>query len=303
MRVFTQLVRRPAGAELPSDDIPIFVHGMSRSGGTLVTTLLDAHPDVAMSYELYPQLLEGADVAELAKLFSGASSIRNVTKKLDPNLKTFFLRVERSGLEAGDVADVLRIHRSRSGLETARGRVELVARLARAKMLKLGKTRWGVKCGIDFGPYRDRWPDARFVGLMRDGRDVLASQQNTGAFNRDPARIASAWINDVEVFDTLLAEPGAHALRVRYEELVADPEPQIRRMAEFAGVGFDPRMLRHNEQELTVFDSHHLSMDRITKPIDASQVARWRRDVSPEDLEVFLELARGTLQAAGYPVG
>ncbi len=34
---------------------------MSRSGGTLMVTILDAHPDVAMSYELYPELLKTAD--------------------------------------------------------------------------------------------------------------------------------------------------------------------------------------------------------------------------------------------------
>ena len=37
---------------------PIFIRGLSRSGGTLMVTLLDAHPDIAMSYELYPQMLE-----------------------------------------------------------------------------------------------------------------------------------------------------------------------------------------------------------------------------------------------------
>ena len=36
---------------------PIFVKGISRSGGTLLVTLLDAHPDIAMQYEMYPENL------------------------------------------------------------------------------------------------------------------------------------------------------------------------------------------------------------------------------------------------------
>lgn len=47
------------------EDSPIFVRGYSRSGGTLMVTILDAHPDIAMSYELYPNLLiskNGTDI-------------------------------------------------------------------------------------------------------------------------------------------------------------------------------------------------------------------------------------------------
>lgn len=36
---------------------PIFVRGISRSGGSLTATILDAHPDISMSYEIYPRLL------------------------------------------------------------------------------------------------------------------------------------------------------------------------------------------------------------------------------------------------------
>jgi len=39
----------------------IFVRGLSRSGGTLMVTVLDAHPKVAMSYEIYEHLLAPSD--------------------------------------------------------------------------------------------------------------------------------------------------------------------------------------------------------------------------------------------------
>ena len=63
-------------------EAPIFVRGLSRSGGTLMVTILDAHPDLAMSYELYPSLLEpdgsGMDMnmRRLARGIKGASNER-----------------------------------------------------------------------------------------------------------------------------------------------------------------------------------------------------------------------------------
>ena len=294
-------LRRTLQRLAPPEDVtaggpPIFVHGMSRSGGTLAATILDAHPEVAMSYELYPWMLEDAP-AGLAQAFDDAPTVRKGATKLPPNLKTFFLRGERSGLGTAEIAEALH---ARDDLSTEAGRITLVARLARAKMRMTGKSRWGVKCGIDFAGYTAMWPGARFVGIVRDGRDVLASQQTTGSFDRDAAHIARAWVRDFAAFQALIDDQDVQALRVRYESLVAGPEPEIRRIAEFAGVEFDERMLHHSEQELTVFDAHHLSMDRITVPIDATQVGRWRRDVSPEDIEAFWTVAGDTMAAAGY---
>ena len=70
-------------------DEPTFVRGMSRSGGTLMATVIDAHPDVAMSYELYPQLLELDDgtadrLRELADAFDAGPNLKSTARELQP---------------------------------------------------------------------------------------------------------------------------------------------------------------------------------------------------------------------------
>jgi len=60
-----------------SENNPIFIRGYSRSGGTLMVTILDAHPEIAMSYELYPNLLapengELIDIDRLIEVIKGA---------------------------------------------------------------------------------------------------------------------------------------------------------------------------------------------------------------------------------------
>ena len=79
-----------------SESEPIFVRRMSRSGGALMCTLLDAHGDIAMSYELYPALVEtGSDV-----------DLRSFAAECAPtaHFSTFVARSQRGGLCDHDFA-------------------------------------------------------------------------------------------------------------------------------------------------------------------------------------------------------
>ena len=53
----------------------VFACGYSRSGTTLLTTILDSHPDIAMGYELMPLGLPPlAEAIRTIELAAGASS-------------------------------------------------------------------------------------------------------------------------------------------------------------------------------------------------------------------------------------
>ncbi len=285
---------------------PIFVRGMSRSGGTLMATVLDAHPDVAMSYELYPQLLELDDggperLRELAEMFAAGPDLKRTAKAVEPKgLSTYFLRCARGGLDHGDLATLLREHAAGSDFSTLEGRMRFVERCSVAKMHQQRKPRWGMKATARYEEYLELWPQAYFLWMLRDGRDILASQQNTGAFHPVPEEIARSWVSHQTRFRELVADPHVRAYEVRYERLVHDPEPEIRGICEFLDLPFDEHMLAFHSAHLTVFSASHLSMDRITKPIDDSRVGRWRSDLSPEDLERFQTAAGDGLMALGY---
>lgn len=102
------------------------------------------------------------------------------------------------------------------------------------------------------------FPDARFLSLLRDGREVAASLARVEWWNDtplwwDPARRTPAqamadgedllrlcarhWVEETEEIRRGLAgvDPG-RVLDVRYEELVADPIDQMRRVLEFLGL-------------------------------------------------------------------
>ena len=87
----------------------IFVRAMSRSGGTLTCAILDSHPEISMSYELYPWLLE-TDRFEINKLIKSLrlgvnqDIINNCPTK---NFEKFVNWTKRGGLTNREFADIL----------------------------------------------------------------------------------------------------------------------------------------------------------------------------------------------------
>jgi len=290
---------------LVSESAPIFVRGLSRSGGTLMCTLLDAHRDVAMSYELYPTLLlidPAFDLKALAHTLASADSIKAL-KKVWPTEKfrTFVVRCERGGLDHRDFAALLlKLLEEGHTCDTLDGRSRLIELCGAEKMKREGKSRWGMKCNGAFDDYLSYWPNACFINMLRDGRDVLASQLNTGSFDKSPDKVAEGWVRAMTKFEKLMARGDVRAQMVRYEDLTSAPEEQLPVICAGLGLEFDEAMLRHNELDLTVFRTNHLSRDRIVREIDTTMIGRWKRDLSAQQLQQFLEVAEPVLRRFGY---
>lgn len=284
---------------------PIFVRGMSRSGGTLMCTLLDAHRDIAMSYELYPNLLASEapiDLAVVADRIERAKPDRKLAALLPTKgLHTFLLRVGRGGISFADAARLMRQHAKEGRtLADLAGRFRLIELFGLAKMKREGKRRWGMKCTGAYDDYLAAFPRAQFLDMLRDGRDVLASQLNTGSFEATPSELARSWTRTHERFEELIASHPRQFRLVRYEDLTQTPDLELRALCEFLSLPFDDAMLRHNELDLTVFKASHLSGDRIASSIDTSKIGRWKRDLSAVQIAEFMAGAGEALRRFGY---
>jgi sulfotransferase family protein len=278
---------------------------MSRSGGTLMVTLLDAHSDVAMSYELYPFLLEIApdyDLEALAKRLAKSTDKHEIDKAApSPGFVTFVKRSLRGGLSYNDFGRLLLDFLNEGNtLAEPEGRMRLVELCGLEKMKRLGKKRWGMKCLNDFESYLAVWPRSCFLDMLRDGRDVLASQLNTGNFKHSPEEVAKGWQTTHRRFQELIDSGRARARMVRYETLASDPEPELKTICEVIGLPFDPAMLHHEELDLTIFKVNHLSGPRISRAIDTTMIGRWRKDLSADQLAEFVSVAGDDLARYGY---
>jgi hypothetical protein len=166
-------------------------------------------------------------------------------------------------------------------------------------------------------------PEARFIHVIRDGRDVALSRwkRTLGEGERAPAaQVAEGWQRRIR-----RAQKQGRRLRyymeLRYEDLVADTETNLRRICEFIELPWDPAILRYYERaaermaemarDLPSADgkpvrpgAERMQAHAMTqKPPDPSAMYRWKERMSAEDVAAFDAAAGELLSELGYEVG
>jgi hypothetical protein len=189
------------------------------------------------------------------------------------------------------------------GEPTLRKLIDATFRLEAATM---GKPRWGEKTP-SYTPFvqqlHDLFPDALFVHIVRDGRDVSISLRNELWGGWTEYERARYWSHMVRCAESVGKRIGPDRyMRVTYEELVLHPEPTVRSLCQFLGVDFDASMLDFHK---TAFD--HISADeklrghheKLKRPSTRSDVARWKRESSWLRVLLFESIAGPTIDQIG----
>jgi hypothetical protein len=154
------------------------------------------------------------------------------------------------------------------------------------------------------------WPEAKFVHLIRDGRDVALSVLNWNHADRTAGRY-STWAEDPVSTTALwwkrkvrLGRQGGQTLppdlycEMRYEALVAKPEEECAKLCAFLGVSYDGAMLRFHEGRTQTKPG--LDAKKAWLPVTPGLRA-WRTQMAPEDVERFEVVAGDLLDELGYP--
>ena len=161
---------------------------------------------------------------------------------------------------------------------------------------------------------KELYPWARFLHIVRDGRDVACSyrevmaQSRTSPYHPDLpvaiADIARQWAGDVQSIRTQFAAlPGNHALETRYEDLVSDPEQELGRICDWLGIAYAPEMLLFHEVNRTRGLEPAATIEwklRTLDPVNSSTVGRHASLLASDELGAFIEVAEAELRQYGY---
>ena len=287
----------------------IFVRGISRSGGTLMATVLDAHPQVAMCYEIYQHLLvppegEAGHAVKFLKQLKKTRR-RKARKPIgDRDLTTFAARAERAGIDRKNLVRIVKGHiAAGNDFDTFNERMSFIEQIATEKMRREGKAHWGSKIASVYPELAGLYPDSSyFLFMLRDGRDVAASRKKVGSFDQPIDHIARTWFRQAQRFQEFIDTPGMRGRFVRYEHLTSEPETELRQIAQFLDLPWDDRLLSFHDQKLTIYANAtgHLSADQVAKPINTSSVGRWQHDLTAEEVGAFEVVAGSALTDFGY---
>ncbi len=299
------LLRRrstPGGPPAP------FVVASPRSGTTLLRMMLDAHPEMAVPFETHfvPELIGAVEAG------GGAASALQVV--------TGHRRWGDFGLDDEALAERLRSHGELTPGDAVRSFYTLYAE-------SQGKPRWGDKTPeyVEFmRPIAGALGEARFVHVIRDGRDVAMSRirwrQKRSGKTPPVRRMARRWKEAITVAREQARKVG-HYVEVRYEDLVAEPEATLGRICDFAELDYDSAMLSYHErasERMAEIDrtlpgtSDRVELDAsqrlakhemATKPPERDRILAWRNDMSEADRREFEAIAGKLLRDLDYPVG
>jgi hypothetical protein len=272
---------------------PFFIVGSGRCGTTLLRAMLESHPDVHIppgnpmlrraiqEYRRYSRLPWSALLRVVLGNMAFHQSWEAFALPLGPTFRDLAERPPRARHLAGVIDAVYRAHTARHK-PTAR--------------------RWGDKSPLGvlaLDGLAPVFPDLRVIYMLRDGRDVAASFVT--AFGDDLSRATMVWLRAIRTAHAFRDRHPSQYLELRYEHLVREPQPNLLRVAEFLGLEFDERMLRHHELDLRLGDVDRTPyMQNVWKPVSADAIGRWRRDFTAAQI-AELERALGpTLATLGY---
>lgn len=139
------------------------------------------------------------------------------------------------------------------------------------------------------------FPKAKFVHMIRDGRDSAASFKRR--WQRTPELTIFRWkkvVQEGRRQGTSL-EPTRY-LEVKYEDLTANPEHWIRRVSEFIAVTFEPATLESSEPYLKKKQEGEPGKIR-------SNSGRWREAFNAAQIARLEAIAGRTLDETGYSTG
>lgn len=225
-------------------NLPLFIVGMPRSGTSLVEQILASHSDVHGAGEL-------GDIGRL---------VNELTNGSEPDYNRpdcVLLMSARLDEAANQYLDNLR-------------------------SLKPAALRTTDKMPTNFlhlGYIQMMFPNARIIHCKRNALDTCLSCyfQNFSsgmayAFNlNDIGRYYLGYRKLMEHWKRVLQIP---IREIEYEELISNPEKEIRNLIAFCGLAWDANCLRHEENSRIIRTA---SYDQASKPIYSKSIGRWRK--------------------------
>jgi hypothetical protein len=264
-------------------DGPIFVVGAPRSGTTFLRVTLNRHPSIELSNEtnfFYK-------IWQRRAAFGDLGDRENRQRLVDQYLQT--RNAESLDVDLQDLGAAL----LRNGVDYKAFFTTLIRQPAAVR----GKRRFGEKT-----PYHsffsetlcDWYPDAALIHVVRDPRAVAASLKRVPFGSPEALANARAWTAHVEAAQRAQGRP--NYLLVKYEQLVSEPEAELRRITSFIGEEFAASML---EAGGAPADTPSWS-ERAHRPIQHDRIAKWRNELTRSEAALVEWAAGPAMTQLGY---
>jgi hypothetical protein len=284
-------VQRTGGQQ---QKFPVFVIGAPRSGTTLLYSLITSSREFSR-YKAESRILE------CSTRYGDISRRRNALRFLDDFFES--RQWYRSGLNNSSFRDWV--------LNSCRSWEELLEHFMVSIATRQGRDRWVEKTPNHVFYMRrlaTSFPTARFIHIVRDGRDVALSHRKLDwltDYTSDPVRQllwgARIWEQMVREGRRLGRELGDRYHEVQYRDLVSAPDREVAELESFIGASIDLEKLAAEGWNL--LGRGNSAFESELEGLSRGPIERWRQRLSDEELALFEWAVGDLLEELSFPLG
>ncbi|MEU4173829.1 sulfotransferase [Streptomyces sp. NPDC026589] len=271
---------------MSTQDGPILIIGTERSGSNLLRLVLDAHTRIAVPHPPhFMRYLSGIPYdGDVDAMVGDAMSL------LGDHIHPWPHVIDRAAVSEAAGPSLFGV----------------VAAIYDQYRVAEGAARWGCKSTFMVEHVDEvlaQLPDARFLWLVRDPRDVAASAKRAVFGHCHPYRMALRWTAEQELARAALERWGPSVVHlVRYEDLVSAPDREIRAICDFIGEAFEPAMLAHHlGGNARVTASLSASWRTAGDPITTARIGAHRRGLSDRERRQVESVTARAMETLRYP--
>ena len=163
---------------------------------------------------------------------------------------------------------------------------------------------------------KEIWPDAKYILVVRDGRDVACSYLNIETLvtnspykpklPTDIKTIAKEWLtNNQNILNFSASLPDNQFMVIRYEDFVEESELYLSKVCDFLGLNFESNMLNYFIKNAKEQDEPLSSLDwkkkTLEKP-DKDNIGKYKMELEKDSIEEFNTISKEILQKFNYEI-
>jgi hypothetical protein len=285
--------------------MPIIV-GSPRSGTTLLRFMIDSHPEMAIPPEtgfLTAEMQPKSSQAEMCERFLQLvlSYPPDAPAWNDFHIPVDEFRRSLEGIRPFSVQEGFRL-------------------FYKTYASRFGKSRWGDKTPMycrSLLEIQKLLPEAHFIHLIRDGRDVAVSMRKQWfSPGYDIMKQAKFWRENILQAQTQGSQCPQY-LEIFFEDLIRNPENVLRIICDFIKLDFHHSMLHYYDYAPQRLKEHlerrqadggllvsqevrYNQQIKTTRPPDISEIGVWKTKLQSEETQKFEKIAGNVLRSLGY---
>ncbi len=275
-----------------------FIIGRSRSGTTLLRSMLDMHPNISIPNEC-------TFILQLSKRYK---DVKNWSPEV---IERFIKDLKKTWLFENLKPDIENFRTKHFSLNPELTYQEICKQvllstplaLSKPDLLYVGDKNPSYSLNLKYLHQIFGIP-CKYIYINRDYRDQFVSLKNAGIEIPNIVVSAKRWVTAFQSFIRISESNSQNHIIIRYEDLVSEPEKKLAEICSFLNIPYHSQMLEfyHTETLRKSFsdDSLYGIHKSIKNPVTRDKIGSWKNHLSIRQLRILDKISGKYEEQSGY---